>query len=268
MRAAGFGAGVVVRLVAVAVGLAWAGAAAAGPAVPAAALPAVAEPMALNAERTLATAVAPPLTDLPVEGKRCAKADGLHPCHLPLAVVKEVVAQAAAREGLPADFLLHLIRRESAFDPFAISRAGAQGIAQFMPATAAVRSLANPFDPAQAIPQSARYVRELEKTFGNFGLAAAAYNAGPKRIANWLAGQAGLPAETADYVLAVTGRPARDWVPANLRAHLLSPDTIAAEPKIARWHSARAATRRPARRTGETALCAALKGNCIVASVY
>ncbi|HVV94985.1 MAG TPA: transglycosylase SLT domain-containing protein [Hyphomicrobiales bacterium] len=247
--------------------LGWSAVADAAPAEPAAALPPLAASTTFDAVRAIATAEAPPLTDLPLEGKGCAAADGLHPCQLPLAVVQEIVAQAAARENLPADFLLRLIRRESAFDPFAVSRAGAQGIAQFMPATASARSLANPFDPAQAIPQSARYVHELEEQFGNLGLAAAAYNAGPKRIADWLAGQAGLPAETADYVLALTGRPARDWVPASMQAHLLSPATVAAAAAVARARRPRGASARPAR-LSERSLCAALKGSCIVAGAY
>jgi hypothetical protein len=87
------------------------------------------------------------------------------------------------------------------------SGAGAQGIAQFMPGTAAERGLLDPFDPEQAIPASARFLAELSRRFGSLGLAAAAYNAGPARVADWLAGRrAGLPLETQDYVFFVTGQ--------------------------------------------------------------
>jgi soluble lytic murein transglycosylase-like protein len=60
----------------------------------------------------------------------------------------------------------------------AVSRAGAQGVAQFMPATARWRCLADPFDSLEAIAQSAKLLRDLGREFGNLGLAAAAYNAG------------------------------------------------------------------------------------------
>ncbi len=64
----------------------------------------------------------------------------------------------------------------------------AQGIAQFMPGTASERRLLDPFDPVQALPKSAEFLSELRSQFGNLGLAAAAYNAGPRRVQEWLAG--------------------------------------------------------------------------------
>ena len=114
-------------------------------------------------------------------------------------------------EGLPVGFFTRLIWRESAFRPTAVSPAGAQGVAQFMPRTASERGLADPFDPAAAIPESAKLLAELELRFGNLGLAAAAYNAGPTAVDNWLAGKGALPFETQDYVLAITGYSAEDW---------------------------------------------------------
>ena len=87
----------------------------------------------------------------------------------------------------------------------------AQGIAQFMPGTAAERALLDPFDPVQALPKSAEFLAELRSKFGNLGLAAAAYNAGPQRVRDWLAGSRTLPSETRNYVLAVTGVSADDW---------------------------------------------------------
>jgi soluble lytic murein transglycosylase-like protein len=83
---------------------------------------------------------------------------------------------------LPLAFLTRRIWQKSRFDPRAVSRAGAQGVAQFIPKTAAWRGLENPFDPIQAITKSAEILHDLRRQFGNFGLAAAAYNAGHKRV--------------------------------------------------------------------------------------
>ena len=122
-----------------------------------------------------------------------------------------IVEASAKAEGLPADFFTKLIWRESSFRPNAVSPAGAQGVAQFMPGTASERGLIDPFDPASAIPASARFLNELKLRFGNLGLAAAAYNAGPTAVAHWLANKGPLPFETEDYVLAVTGHAADEW---------------------------------------------------------
>ncbi len=122
-----------------------------------------------------------------------------------------MIESAAAAHGLPPAFLTRLIWQESAFRSHAVSPKGAQGIAQFMPGTAAERGLADPFDPEQAIPKAAELLADLGKKFGNFGLAAAAYNGGPNRVAAWLAGTGGLPAETRDYVEIVTRHAAEDW---------------------------------------------------------
>lgn len=121
------------------------------------------------------------------------------------------ISSAAAANNLPAGFLIGLIRQESHFSPTAVSRAGAQGIAQFMPATARWRGLINPFDPHWSIRESARWLGELRAQFGNLGLAAAAYNAGPKRIEDWLTGKRGLPRETKAYVRIVTGLAVEEW---------------------------------------------------------
>ncbi len=122
------------------------------------------------------------------------------------------LAQAAADNELPEEFFTRLIWQESRFDPAAISPAGAQGIAQFMPQTAATRGLTNAFEPLQALRESAGYLRELRTTFrGNLGLAAAAYNAGPSQVEAWLAGRRSLPGETQAYVRIVTGYAAEAW---------------------------------------------------------
>ncbi len=122
-----------------------------------------------------------------------------------------LIEQAADAKALPVNFFTRLIWRESSFRPGVTSGAGAKGIAQFMPGTAADRGLDDPFDPEQAIPASAGYLAALRHRFGNIGLAAAAYNAGPTRLAGWLANGGYLPLETEDYVLFVTGRGVSDW---------------------------------------------------------
>ena len=103
-----------------------------------------------------------------------------------------LVESAAQAHGLPFEFFARLIWQESRFKPNAIgpvTRTGqrAQGIAQFMPATASERGLFDPFDPVTALPKSAEFLGELHAQFGNLGLAAAAYNAGPRRVRDWLA---------------------------------------------------------------------------------
>jgi hypothetical protein len=122
-----------------------------------------------------------------------------------------IVEASAKAEGLPAGFFTKLIWRESSFRPTAVSPAGAQGVAQFMPETASERGLVDPFDPAAAIPASAKFLGELKRRLGNLGLAAAAYNAGETAVAHWLANKGPLPFETQDYVLAVTGHDAEEW---------------------------------------------------------
>ena len=139
------------------------------------------------------------------------------------------LAQAAAGNDLPEEFFTRLIWQESRFDPAAVSPAGAQGIAQFMPQTAAMRGLTNAFEPLQALRESASYLRELRTTFrGNLGLAAAAYNAGPGPVEAWLARRSVLPAETQAYVMIVTGYAAEAWAsksPPQLAASAAPPST-------------------------------------------
>lgn len=123
-----------------------------------------------------------------------------------------LIENAARGNDLPVGFMTRVIWRESSFHSAAISPVGAEGIAQFMPGTAAQRGLANPFDPEQAIPKAARLLADLRQQFGNLGFAAAAYNAGAARVANWLHGGGGLPAETRAYVRLVTDKGVEDWI--------------------------------------------------------
>ena len=128
-----------------------------------------------------------------------------------------LMIESAARESnLPLEFFARVIWQESRFQPGAIgpvTRSGerAQGIAQFMPGTANERGLLDPFNPVQALPKSAEFLAELREQFGNLGLAAAAYNAGPRRVQEWLAGTGPMPQETRSYVLAITGSTVEDW---------------------------------------------------------
>ena len=130
-----------------------------------------------------------------------------------------MVEAAAQANGLPLEFFARVIWQESRFRADAIgplTRRGerAQGIAQFMPRTAAERRLLDPFDPVQALPKSAEFLRELRAEFGNLGLAAAAYNAGPQRVRDWMAGIGNMPSETRHYVWAITGASIEDWAAA------------------------------------------------------
>lgn len=118
----------------------------------------------------------------------------------------------AWRERLPAGYFARLIWQESRFDPHALSTAGAQGIAQFIPSTARIRALRNPFDPAEALAKSAEYLRFLTDKFGNLGLAAVAYNGGEARAARYVAAAGFLPAETRYYVETITGQTPDYWL--------------------------------------------------------
>jgi soluble lytic murein transglycosylase-like protein len=128
-----------------------------------------------------------------------------------------LMIEAAARANdLPLEFFARVIWQESRFQSDAVgplTRSGqrAQGIAQFMPGTANERRLLDPFDPVQALPKSAEFLSELRSQFGNLGLAAAAYNAGPRRVQEWLAGSGSMPQETRHYVSSITGASVEEW---------------------------------------------------------
>ena len=123
-----------------------------------------------------------------------------------------LIDRVARANAIPGDYIARLISVESGFRPTAVSPKGAQGIAQFMPQTAKLRGLADPFEPASALKAAIEYLSELRHRFGNLGLAAAAYNAGEKRVAAVIAGTSSLPLETQNYVFAITGRQVADWL--------------------------------------------------------
>lgn len=125
--------------------------------------------------------------------------------------VCSAVASVARANDLPVPFFANLIWQESNFNPGVVSPSGAQGIAQFMPATAKQYGLTNPFDPIHALNAAGRFLNKLVAQFGNLGLAAAAYNAGPGRVSEFVSRRRQLPGETKDYVVRITGRPAEKW---------------------------------------------------------
>ncbi len=93
------------------------------------------------------------------------------------------IASAAQHWNVSANLLASQIYAESHFNPFAVSRVGAQGIAQFMPGTAAAYGLGNPYDARAAIDAQAHLMRDLLRQFASVPLALAAYNAGPAPVA-------------------------------------------------------------------------------------
>jgi hypothetical protein len=95
---------------------------------------------------------------------------------------REAILRSAARWGVPPPLMAGQLMAESGFDPNAGSPAGAQGIAQFMPSTAAFYGLTNPYDPVAAINAEAHLMHDLLHQFGSPELALAAYNAGPAPV--------------------------------------------------------------------------------------
>lgn len=112
---------------------------------------------------------------------------------------QQMIGAAAAKYGLDPALLSGLIKQESGFDPNARSAAGAEGLTQLMPGTAAALGVSNPFDPAQSIDGGARYLREQLDSFGgDVSKALAAYNAGAGAVQQY----GGVPPypETQNYV--------------------------------------------------------------------
>ena len=115
----------------------------------------------------------------------------------------DLFTRAGSRHGVDPALLAAVAQQESGFDASAVSPAGAQGLMQFMPATARGLGVA-PFDPASAVDGAARYLAELTEQFGSTELGLAAYNAGPGTVSRY----GGIPpyAETQDYVRTVTSK--------------------------------------------------------------
>jgi hypothetical protein len=115
----------------------------------------------------------------------------------------DLFSRAADRYGVDASLLAAVASQESGFDSQAVSSAGAQGLMQFMPSTAAGLGV-NPLDPNSAIDGAARYLSSLTKQFGSTDLALAAYNAGPGTVSRY----GGIPpySETQNYVRSVMNK--------------------------------------------------------------
>lgn len=131
------------------------------------------------------------------------------PGSVTVAEVQQLVVDAASRYGVDPQLALAVARAESNFNQDAISWAGAIGVMQLMPQTAADLGV-NPYDLEENIDGGVRYLRDQLRTFGDVALALAAYNWGPGRVADaldafgdqWLAHA---PAETRDYVARIAG---------------------------------------------------------------
>jgi peptidoglycan DL-endopeptidase CwlO len=115
----------------------------------------------------------------------------------------DLFSRAASRHGVDASLLAAMASQESGFNSSAVSPAGAQGLMQFMPATAAGLGV-NPLDPGSAIDGAAKYLSSLKTRFGSTELALAAYNAGPGTVSRY----GGIPpySETQNYVRAVMNK--------------------------------------------------------------
>jgi hypothetical protein len=178
------------------------------------------------------------------------------PRHPSRDLVCSAAASVAHANSLPVPFFANLIWAESSFDIRTISRAGAQGIAQFMPRTAVQFGLINPFEPIHALNVSGKFLRDLNAQFGNLGLAAAAYNAGPRRVSDWLAKRGELPTETRNYVVRITGRQVEEWVNAKNDVEMLLMPAKAPCVQVAEAVEAQAKAVRTARLIAELAATA------------
>jgi hypothetical protein len=119
--------------------------------------------------------------------------------------VAPLIESAARAQKLPAKLLRSVIVQESAFRPCAVSRKGAQGLMQLMPATAEQYAVDDPFDPAANLGAGAKFLRQLiDKYGGDLARALAAYNAGPAAVDEIK----GIPdiKETREYVEAILGK--------------------------------------------------------------
>jgi len=130
---------------------------------------------------------------LPSHGEQCEPAS-----------IERAIAQAAQRHGISASLTRTVARVESSLRPHVISRTGAMGLMQLMPATARENGADDPFDPSQNADAGARYLRSLlERYTGDRVRALAAYNAGPGRVP--VRGAFSVPDETRNYVTRALG---------------------------------------------------------------
>lgn len=117
------------------------------------------------------------------------------------AALADQIQSTASALGVPPQLALNVAQSESSLDPNAVSSAGAQGLFQLMPATAAQLGVTDPFDPTQNIQAGITYLAQLFQQFGNWADALAAYNWGPGNVAKY--GAAAAPASTQNYVTGI-----------------------------------------------------------------
>jgi len=145
-----------------------------------------------------------------LQGHRGSNAPVLPPMSFPNSQYIAIAQQDAINAGIPSIYFVRQINQESAFNPNAVSPAGAVGIAQFLPSTAAQHGI-NPWDPPQALQGAASLMASYVNQYGgNYAMALAAYNAGTGAVSravnlcgsNWMNC---LPAETQNYIYIIMG---------------------------------------------------------------
>ena len=164
------------------------------------------------------------------------------------------VAEAAQRFGIPPDWIWRVMRAESRGKPRAVSRAGAIGLMQIMPATwtmlsARYRLGSDPFDIRANIHGGAAYLRMMWDRYGDVKLMLAAYNAGPGRADDYVAGRRRLPAETIAYIAAIMP---------GLNAASLASRAAAPSPQPHAWRQAPVFARRESRPIASTSDASAM----------
>ncbi|MBI3926411.1 MAG: lytic transglycosylase domain-containing protein [Armatimonadetes bacterium] len=117
--------------------------------------------------------------------------------------LSEIIVSQARQNNMDPLIVELVIQHESAFNPYAVSRSGAQGLMQLMPGTAALMGVRDSFDPADNVRGGTRYLAQQLERFKDLRLALAAYNAGPGAVASC----GGIPpyAETINYVDSIVG---------------------------------------------------------------
>ena len=156
---------------------------------------------ATRIDRVVADEVASDLPVLELPACSPAWADEPLPKELPF---RAEIADAARSANLNPWLLAALVQQESAFDPHAVSRAGARGLTQLMPAAAADQGVDNVWDPVENLRGGAAHLRRLLDRFGSLTLALAAYNAGAATVER----AAGVPPyrETREFIRRITAR--------------------------------------------------------------
>ena len=149
--------------------------------------------------------------------------------------LEPLIAQHAEGQQLDPRLVKAVIQVESGYNVAALSRAGAMGLMQLMPGTAATLAVSNPYDAAENLRGGTAYLRQMIDRFGDLAMALAAYNAGPEAVAR----HRGIPpyAETRDYVrriLALYRGDASLALPAVARSAAAAPQGIVRKTRLVR----------------------------------